>query len=78
MKIFVDNKVELAKSSNLLAKKLIQFFRTYDNLASYEPGNMEYRGRAYSTEVGDILLCTFLARIHQVDLSVRDTGSLLV
>ena len=30
-------------------------FRTYDNLASYEPGNMEYRGRAYSTEVGACL-----------------------
>ena len=32
-------------------------FRTYDNLASYEPGNMEYRGRAYSTEVGAVSLC---------------------
>ena len=36
----------------------MRFFRTYDNLASYEPGNMEYRGRAYSTEVGAVLLYT--------------------
>ena len=34
----------------------VTIFRTYDNLASYEPGNMEYRGRAYSTEVGAILV----------------------
>ena len=71
MNILEDNKVGLAKSSNLPPNKLIRIFRTYDNLASYEPGNMEYRGRAYSTEVGDILLCTFLVRIHQVDLSVE-------
>ena len=52
VKIFVGNKVELDKLSNLPPQKLIQIFRTCDNLASYEPGNMEYRGRAYSTEVG--------------------------
>ena len=38
----------------------VTIFRTYDNLASYEPGNMEYRGRAYSTEVGAILVYFFI------------------
>ena len=46
--IYLPMKIFLSFICNSLPLR----FRTYDNLASYEPGNMEYRGRAYSTEVG--------------------------